>query len=266
MFFLPFLYAFHTRMGKGLTALLKWFSEYVIPTLLVAMLASKGVLALWPDFFIMLMLAYTLYEIGYMYNDAYTIKKEVRPTLRLNERELAFFYKHERLIMAIRLSLSGILSVYILMRYDYSSLAWLAIGAAWSILLVYGFFNNIRSHLSFLLHAILLLLRYSVPWMLFAMDALPTLLAFVFFLYPLPNMMENMARNKYGIKYAFTKLYMSHYNQRYRFRIWYYLVLVTAMMLLYLLKLIPIGYLLIAVYFFVYECFFYAYYGKKRGV
>lgn len=253
-------------MCKGVTALLKWLSEYVIPTILVALLASKGAFAVWYDYLIMLVLTYTLYEIGYMFNDAYTIKREERPTRRLNEPELTFFYKHVWLIVAFRLFLSSLLSVYIVMKYDYSSSAWLAIGAAWSILLVYGFFNRIRGHVSFLLHALLLLLRYSVPWMLFALDSMPTLLVLVFFLYPLPNMMEIIAKNKYGIKYAFTKIYLSHYERRYQFRVWYYLVLVVAMMLLHLTNLIPLGYLLIAAYFFVYECFFFALYGNKPSL
>jgi hypothetical protein len=265
MFFLPFLYAFHTRMGKGMTALLKWMSEYVIPTFLVAILASNGAFVVWYDYLIMLVLTYTLYEIGYMYNDAYTIKREEHPTRRLNEQELTFFYKHEWQIMAFRLFLSSILSVYIVMMYDYSSSAWLAIGAAWSIILVYGFFNRIRSHVSFLLHALLLLLRYSVPWFLFAIDSMPTLLVLVFFVYPLPNMLENMARNKYGINYAFTQLYMANYERRYQFRVWYYLVLVIATTLLHFIGLITLGYILIAAYYFVYECFFFALYGKKRS-
>jgi hypothetical protein len=266
MFFLPLLYAFHTRMGKGMSAILKWLSEYLIPTFIVALLASKGTFAVWFDYLFMLVLTYTLYEIGYIYNDAYTIKREEHPTRRLNERELTFFYKYEWLIMAFRLFLSSLLSVYIVMKYDYSSSAWLAVGAAWSILLVYGFFNRFRSHVSFLLHALLLLLRYSVPWMLFAMDSMSSLLVLVFFVYPLPNMMENMARNKYGITYAFTKCYMANYEQRYQFRVWYYFVLVTAMTVLLFTGLIPLGYLLIAAYFFVYECFFFAFYGKKRSL
>lgn len=265
MFFLPFLYAFHTRMGKGMKALLKWLFEYVIPTFLVALLASKWDLDRWYVYLIMLVLTYILYEIGYMYNDAYTIKREEHPTRRLNEQELTFFYKHEWLILTFRLLLSIVLSVFMLMVYDYSPSAWLAMCAAWSILLVYVFFNRIRSHVSFLLHALLLLLRYSVPWMLFALDAMPILLVFVFFLYPLPNMMENMARNKYGITYAFTKLYLAQYERRYKFRVWYYLVFVTALLLLHLTGLISLGYLLIAAYFFVYECFFFAFYGKKRS-
>lgn len=266
MFFTPFLYAFHTRMGKGIKALLKWLFEYVIPTFLLALVASKWDFNGWYVYLIMLVLTYSLYEIGYLYNDAYTIKREDHPTRRLNEQELAFFYKHEWLIMAFRLLLSSFLSVYLLMMYDYSSSAWLSIGAAWSILFVYGFFNRIRSHVSFLLHALLLLLRYSVPWMLFALDAMPILLVFVFFLYPLPNMMENLARNKYGITYAFTKLYMPHYERRYQFRVWYYLVLITAMLLLQFIGLISISYLLLAAYFFVYECCFFAFYGKKRSL
>lgn len=266
MFFVPFLYALHTRMGNGIIALLKWLSEYVIPTFLVTLLVANGSFAVWFDFALMLVLTYTLYEVGYMYNDAYTIKREQHPTLRLNEQELVFFYKYEWLIISFRLLLSGLLSVFILWKYEYSSIACMTVVAAWCILFVYAIFNSVRSHVSFLLHTLLLLLRYSVPWLLFSHDSLPVILAFVFFLYPLPNMMENIARNKYGINYAFTRIYLSHYDRRYLFRVRYYLVVVTATMILLFFGLIPFGYLLLAAYFFVYECFFYVLFGKKRSV
>jgi len=245
-------------MGRSVRGIGKWFGEFLIPTLLLFLLADDWSLQHVMDYLLLTLLVYSLYEVGYLWNDTYTIRKEKNPTLRLNHKELAYVLSHKSTIYEIRLLLAVFITLYVLMEHDWSTGSLRAILAAWSILLVYALYNTVRGHLSFVLHLLLLMLRYTSAWLLVSKGSLLSMLMLTLFIFPLPIMMEIVAKGKFGITYRFTSWYLKDYSKRYLFRLKYYSLLC----LVY--ALFSLNYFVLTGYFIMYEIMLYLSLGKHK--
>lgn len=236
MFFIPMVYSFKTRY-KGKVGFFAWLVKYFIPVLLTCV-GLKGVSVY--HFFIGMLYLYSFYEIGYIYNDCETIKKEKNPTLRISEKEEAFYEHNKYPIFMVRCCyaiLFGCLLFFFNTNID---------------LLVYGFltlpvfilYNRIRSGICLFIHLILMMLRYTVPVFIAINRYEIVCFVYIFFLYPLTLFVERSVKGKFGYKSKFLSTYVMHtYEDRYVFRLKYYLVIFIASIIFYFVTVIPVVYI-----------------------
>lgn len=218
IFTFPMVYSFYTRY-KGMTGAFAWLIKYLIPCLGVS-LCFEGFSAL--NFLLGMVYVYEFYELGYIQNDCETIKKEELPTLRLNEKELQAYEKYKYLIFAIRI-IEILFLIYIMYR-EGISVSLLLVYA--TTMLVFYLYNNIRNGFCLVVHLVLMMMRYSAPVLisLNRYELLPILL--ILFIYPVTLFIERSVKGKFGYKnLLFSKYLMSSYEERYIFRIKYYVAL-----------------------------------------
>lgn len=255
-FFIPFLYAFQTRMGGSLVGLLKWIAEYLLPVFVLYVYVSSYRIYSVLVFILGVLLVYNLYEIGYIWNDTITIRKEKSPTLRLSERELEYFYQNPLFVLLFRIVLSVFVSILVYSNPFYSVGIW-ALIFSWSILIVYYFYNRFRNRFNFVLHFVLLTLRYSCPWFFFSGENdIWMLLLITCIIYPFPIMLEIISKRKFGVRFRFTDRYLPDYSKRHQFRVVYYLCLTCTSVLGWWIFGFDLLFVLLSLYLLFYNCIF----------
>lgn len=246
IFWIPFLYSFSTRMDNSIIGLLNWVSQYLLPLCLIIFLFANF-FNLAP-FLLVLTLLYMLYEIGYIQNDTETIKTEKNPTLRLNKALLDYYEKNKRYIYIFRIAFSILLSVLATTLFEYTIDA---VYLSWAIPVVYFIYNRIRGYLTYIVHFLLLMLRYIIPLLPFIDASLPMII-FIALLYPIPAIIVRISRNKVvkiPRKYMFI---LNDYSRRYVFIMRYYMVLfLIAILFSYLISDIDYSYSIVFLYFLI---------------
>lgn len=158
-FLFPTLYTFKTRLNSK-NKILAWFLSFLFPCLFTACYFSDvlNYVELLLAGGVAVIAIYNTYEVGYIYNDAELTKKETSPTIRLNNEETEYYERNKLKIYLVR----GIQLILILIILSFFSKA-LSISVAVScaiILLVYLFYNSIRSVINIPLYSLLVWLRY----------------------------------------------------------------------------------------------------------
>jgi len=245
---------------------MKWIAEYLIPTFLLFCFSSRWENINIYSYVLITLIIYCLYEIGYIINDAITTKHENKPTIRLNIEEQLFFDKNNKQIIGTRLALATISSVILYFINDNHYSVFRTLILIWSILLIFILYNRIRGHMSFILHFLLLMMRYFSACLLPLSSDLLAILILTFLIFPLPNILENISRGKFNISYNFTRFYLNKYENRYLFRIWYYSILVVAYGIYFFISDTQILLIVLPLYFFVYQCVFYLANSKRLKV
>ena len=113
MFFIPFLITKKTHYNS-LSKIFVYLITYVIPEFLLVFLANfQNQIIDW-KFYIIFLLSFisfvNYYEIGYIFNETETIKRETDPTKRLTEEQLLFYEKHKFFIYFERVIITVILN------------------------------------------------------------------------------------------------------------------------------------------------------------
>lgn len=244
-FYIPSLFAKYTRY-KGEKGMLAFFFKYF----LLVFLAS---LVHYQNFdFIRLLLAilfmYSLYEFGYIQNDAETIKKEVSPTMRLTNDDLCFYETHKYSIYIIRIIwVIGLFAI--LLRFN--TPLW---ELCYSLLIipVFFFYNIIRSKWNLHIHILLMFLRFSVPIFISSLYVDFALSLWVLFIYPLVVFVQLSVKGKFGYKNVFfMKFIMPKYDKHsiHIFRVKYYVTFTIIICVLSIFDIISYWYLLPTIYY-----------------
>lgn len=190
-FSITFLYFFRTRL-KTKIKFLSWCLIYTIPLLFI----SYSYADMYGIFIALLniTLIYTAYEIGYIFNDTYTIKKEVNPTLRLSLEERKYCEDKIFLILLTRTT-TGVSILFILYLLNFNYIYSLAVVSL--VLLTYFFYNSIRNIGNLPLHFILVNLRYTaivVPFLDSFIDIFVVIL-----LFPIINLIERSSEPRFKL-------------------------------------------------------------------
>lgn len=201
-FFLPFYYTFETRLPKRYQKV-SWIIIYLMPVLL-------SFLYITPIFelnnllksFLGISLIYTIYEIGYIYNDTETIKKENSPTIRLSTADIQYYDLNKASIYTYRITLALLISI-ILMTYNSSILF---IVSSWLILIVFYFYNQIRNKFTLVLHFFLVSLRFSTIPLLFTMSFPWFIMLYLILIFPLINTLERCSEQKFSLLFFQKKI------------------------------------------------------------
>ncbi|WP_323932096.1 hypothetical protein [Aeromonas hydrophila] len=244
--YIPLMYTFHTRL-LGLKSKVAWIFTYIIPTFIAYMYIYgaeiNSVLAEMISFGVSVTCIYGAYELGYIYNDAELIKREINPTLRLSNNETEFYEKHKLYIYTLRLMvLFGLLYVlYVVAINTFLSTALSCL----AIIVLYVIYNSARSMINIPLYSCLVFFRYFGAVFLFCSISHIFLL---WVIYPFVSTIEFAAKDKYKISM------LSGLVKNDRYRVLIYFILVALLFTFYVaygeLVLLP---LILALYFLLYR-------------
>lgn len=252
-FYLPFLYSFKTRF-TSLTKKVSWAIIYLIPVsfsgLFIIDFTQFSLSNLIVSLFGILLI-YTLYETGYIYNDTETVKIEKKPTLRLNPLQLKYYEKHKTIIYLSRLVVAIIISIGI---YIHTTSPGFII-ATWSLIPLYAIYNSIRNRWNILIHFFLVLIRFcSIP-LLFSPNIPITSTAYLILLFPLLNTLERCREKRFN----FYKLQKITINNASNGRYIYYFILLLLSSSILIINFINDNYIHPDIVFFLYSLYFFSY-------
>lgn len=243
-FYIPFYYTIVSRLHSA-PKVFSWLIIYLFPQFIFTLYylstidynqallrVSLGVL-----------LIYTLYEIGYIYNDTETIKTEIHPTLRLDTSQLTYYYENRVLIYSLRIILALILSViFIYLKQYYFILL------VWCIIPIYAIYNTIRNRWNLPLHFCLVVIRYCSVTLLLGGGVV---FFYCLFLFPVINLLERCSEKRFHFPYFQTFIFSNKKDGRYKYYL--ALVIVAVVLLIHEMNWINLIFLLLSLYYFAYR-------------
>lgn len=141
-----------------------YFITYLIPLFMISFLQgypqSFSSVSFYSSFFLALVSYVNLYEVGYIYNECETIKKEKNPTKRLADSQLEFYEKHKAIIYAERFIVSIVLNLLLLFFISKKSVLFFST-AELATLLIYYIYNNVRGKITQFVYFFLSMMKYS---------------------------------------------------------------------------------------------------------
>lgn len=249
-FFIPLSYVKYTRLGDNILKSMSLAIIYFIPTL-YSLLLNNGFSYHTIFTYITSSIAlYTLYEMGYIQNDAETIKKEDMPTIRLYANNLVYYERHKSIIYITRVIIAVILCILLLFIVGVKSIGgWLFVLSLFLMVLVYLVYNSIRNIYNLPLFFILVLFRYMSYFLICIPKINYKIVLLLFVAFPLCNIFEIASKSRYNIK--FLNKYIN--NRITLFRVIYYFVLSIIFIGLTLFGVYSIVETLLILYFFSYR-------------
>lgn len=221
LFFLPLSYNFTIRLLRP-DKRISWLFVNLFPTFYYA-LCSIGHISLYHIIAVMLLwtATFSLYEFGYIYNDAISIRSEHNPTLRLSADQSAFAQRHLSAVLLFRLAIFiiSLFAVYCLFPTRYVLLVSL-LSAICPVL--FFCYNSWRSTSNVWLYFWLVASRF-VPFVwLFPTPDNWLLTILILLVYPCEIGIERFSYPKRRYKYIRTLI--PDEASKPRFRFYYYLV------------------------------------------
>lgn len=225
MFFIPFILTIHTHYNS-LNKIIVYIITYIIPLFLLSFLQNYPDLVFDNKFYIVFFLALVsyvnLYEIGYIYNEGETIKKEIDPTKRLSDRELCFYEKYKFIIYCERVLLSIILNYLLAFFISIKSILLFSMMELVS-LFIFFIYNTIRGKITQFIYFFLSVAKYSAILFCFSEKVNISLIIAAIFMFPIVRTIEykahyttdsdvNVFFRKYVIKYDVSNITI--------FRVW----------------------------------------------
>ncbi|PTO86899.1 hypothetical protein CWN98_12570 [Vibrio splendidus] len=185
--FFPLKYTFLTRI-KSKGERISWVLIYPLFLLFVAYISGFPLFYTF-CFFIVTM---QVYEVGYVYNDIVTTKKEKNPTVRLTG-DTNWIEDNLILVTSIKL-LSAFFTIFLLCDMEQFFLISVSLVM---ILVTYYFHNTIRNKCNVITYFFLVSLRYLTPLIVF-LDIQIAL--FIILSFPFVRTLEHACKTKYGFK------------------------------------------------------------------
>lgn len=258
MFFIPFVFTKRTRYNSA-NKIAVYFITYLIPLFMISFLQgypqSFSSVSFYLSFFLALVSYVNLYEVGYIYNECETIKKEKNPTKRLADSQLEFYEKHKAFIHAERFIVSIVLNLLLLFFISKKSVLFFST-AELATLLIYYIYNNVRGKITQFVYFFLSMMKYSS--LIFINSEKLSLSVFIaaVFVFPIVRTMEykahygadsdvNLFFRKYIIKYDISKITV--------FRVWATAALLVISVALYLLNICNLIPVICCAYIFIYR-------------
>ncbi len=258
MFFIPFVFTKKTRYNSA-NKIAVYFITYLIPLFMISFLQSYPQnltsVSFYLSFFLALVSYVNLYEVGYIYNECETIKKEKNPTKRLTDFQLEFYEKHKAIIYAERFIVSIALNLLLSFFISKKSVFFFS-AAELAMLFIYYVYNNVRGKVTQFVYFFLSAMKYSS--LIFINSEKLSLSIFIaaIFVFPIVRTMEykahygadsdvNLFFRKYIIKYDVSKITV--------FRVWATFILLAISVALYLLNVCDLIPVICCAYIFIYR-------------
>lgn len=258
MFFIPFVFTKRTHYNSA-NKIAVYFITYLIPLFMISFLQgypqSFSSVSFYLSFFIALVSYVNLYEVGYIYNECETIKKEKNPTKRLADSQLEFYEKHKAIIYAERFIVSIVLNLLLLFFISKKSVMLFSFAELFTLFIYYAY-NNVRGKITQLIYFFLSMMKYSS--LIFINSKKLSLSVFIaaVFVFPIVRTMEykahygansdvNLFFRKYIIKYDISKITV--------FRVWATATLLVISVALYLFNICNLIPVICCAYIFIYR-------------
>ncbi|OAT17921.1 WbuO family protein [Buttiauxella noackiae ATCC 51607] len=232
----PFFYLY----AKSIKEKISWCFYYLIPFFSVCCFYDVSVFAV----FTIIVMIYSAYDIGYIYNNAETIKKEIAPTLRFSVQELAFYESNKLAIYFFKIFISVGCAYILFFQYNYNFIILFAV--ILYLIIVFLLYNSVRGTSNFYIQFFLSIGRYSIPLYILTEYNVEVLLISIL-LFPLPNFLERTKTKKNNLPFVIKDTSL--------FRFVYYLVVFT---LCYICSSsLGMWSLSLSIYFLVYRFFYF---------
>jgi hypothetical protein len=246
-FYLPYLYTNRAKLTKR-GRLLSYFLMLVLPSGYFALLQTDFTFSHLLAVLLGLVITQNLYEIGYIQNDTETIKKEKKPTLRLNDGELSFYEQHKRSVYLLRSVIDLVLCLGLFAVLGSGRNFWTFVGVVHLIIPVFLVYNSFRNKWNLLLHLVLAILKYTSVQFLFLGTMKPEVFIVSVVAYPVINFVERVANPQ------FTDVFSKYLRPRLaRFRVAYYLLALLVSLGLYHASLLDVCLVCAVAYYLVYR-------------
>lgn len=240
--FMPLFYTFYSRI-KTRSERFSWFVIYPFFLIWVCVLFKFDLYLVTISFFAVM----SVYEIGYLFNDVVTVKKEVNPTIRLNAQN-NLFLSYFRAQIIVRFFIALLLASYCLFLTNNSSL----FISLLIILFVYFVHNYYRNRINILSYFILVSCRYLVPFILIIDYKFYLFIVYIIISFPLCRTLEHSCKKKYNIYFA--RFFSGNFDL---FRVIYYFFMLLLSIVLYFAAIIDSQYVFLILYFFCVRTLFF---------
>ncbi len=186
VYLIPFSYGWATRAQTALDRF-SFFVIWIIPVWFVcgmplSLRFAAGVIA-----------EYSLYEIGYLFNDFFTVKKELNPNHRLPPEKREKIEKYFIQITAARITIVILSIIYLKSQLFTAALAF--IGVAFAL------HNSIRSRWNILTYFLLCFGKYLALPALFVPGMLGEACLVLVLAFVLPRTIEHASKPKYRVSF-----------------------------------------------------------------
>ena len=203
-FLIPGFYLFYSRL-KRKSEILSFLLVYPAIIFLLITIQADFDLIHFSFLFIITLIAWlSFYEIGYLENDAITIKKEQNPTLRIEQGEIKIIQSKFVALQVTRfiygtglLFLIFFLSEFVNIKINIYFFIFMVILAR----LAFYFHNTLRSRWNIFTYLTLSITKYlSIPILFLSGYDLLVVSISLFLIFPLPRTIEHGVKVKYGFK------------------------------------------------------------------
>lgn len=244
-FYIPIYYTVFSRL-RTLTKTISWVIIYLIPQFLFVFFVwgyiefYRAIISIIFGVF----LIYTLYEIGYIFNDTETIRKETNPTLRLNNEQIKYYYANKYLIYIVRVVIALVLSVFFI--HDGQCYFVMLV---WCIIPIFIIYNSIRNIWNLPLHFCLVFIRYCSVAFLLGVRGIPLL--YCILLFPVINLLERCSEKRFQLS-QFQEFTLSNKKDG-RYKYYFILILMACALLFNSSNFQDLIFLLLSAYYFIYR-------------
>ncbi len=255
-FYFPLVYMFATRY-KTKFDMVSWLIQRIIPVFIIIYIQldlNISNFGLYLVLYLLSDMAFTsLYEVGYIYNDVITTKKETNPTIRLGLDELKYFDDKFTMVIFIKfITAITLLLLIFKITEKYSILLYMKYFIMLIVLMMISFaaHNLIRSRLNILTFTCLVFCKFSFAIILFIpINSLLYPFLIIFLMFPFPRILEHMTKRKY--KFGHIIKFVGNHDL---FRVRYFIVLILLTLIVKFNSKIDTNLMLmIFVYFFLYR-------------
>lgn len=204
---LPLRYFLDSRI-PSLRDRISWVFTYPLPVLLLSWVAAGNPpWVIWGLASFAIVGVYSLYEYGYLVNDAVTVRREVDPTLRLSPAQQDTVIQRLPVILTVRTLCGAIVVTSLAALSQTAGLALLRVVVTASavlflVYLTYLAYNRLRGRITIPLFLVLVSLRFGGPIIIAASSRVPLtldLLAAVVLVYPVVNAFEFAGKSRFQL-------------------------------------------------------------------
>jgi hypothetical protein len=197
-YLIPFVYGLSTRT-KTIFYKISFLAIIVFPILFVVIFYNNDLMYVLPRFTLAFISMYCVYEIGYIFNDTYTVKYEDNPTHRLNEKERLIVERLANILISIRTFI--VIICCIILNYIEVQNLTLFIIMLGLLDVSYALHNFFRSATNILTIFLVLVFKYcSIPILFMPLNNYVLYFVILMFAVPVIRTIEFAAKPNYKIK------------------------------------------------------------------
>src|SRR5690554_629196 len=205
-YYLPFAYLFASRV-KGWQKITSWIFRNYVVIFLIAYAVSEVDVATFVFLFTIAFFSWqSLYEIGYLYNDSFTVDREKNPTLRDTQENILWVKKNWFFLLLIKGGLSFFILLFIywlsFLNVDNVNLGYFLFSLILTQL-VFWVHNSVRSRLNILTFSLLSYLKFSsLIFLFYSGESYVNLAVSLFLVFPLLRILEHSSKPKYALPHS----------------------------------------------------------------